>query len=343
MTLRDLTELVKGDLVGDGSRVIRRAAKIEEAVSGDVTFVANPKYARHLETTQATAVIVSRNIETRRQDVALVRVDDPYISFLFVLGKLTPPTELLSLGIHSTAVVDPTAVLGRDVGIGAHAVIGRRTVIGDRTRIYPGVVLGDDVRIGANSLVYSNVVIREKCSVGDDVIIHPGTVIGGDGFGFAPNTNGTYDKIPQLGTVIVEDCVEIGANCTVDRATLGETRICRGVKLDNLVHVAHNCVVGENTVIAAQTGISGSTKIGKNCVVGGQVGLVGHIVIGDRITIGAQAGVTKSFVESGMKIFGYPAREMQHRLRGEALVHQLPELRAKLRALEKRLDELQSR
>jgi UDP-3-O-[3-hydroxymyristoyl] glucosamine N-acyltransferase len=342
-TLHDIAELVRGDLVGDAGMVIRRAAKIEEAASGDITFVANPKYARHLDTTGASAVIVSRALETVRRDVALVRVDDPYIAFLLVLERLTPAVELLAPGVHASAVVDPSASLGRDVAIGAHAVIGRRCLLGEGTRIYPGVVLGDDVSIGARSLLYPNVVVREKCSIGADVIVHPGSVIGGDGFGFAPGPDGTYRKVPQLGTVIVEDSVEIGANCTIDRATLGETRICRGVKLDNLVHVAHNCVIGENTVIAAQTGISGSTKVGRNCVFGGQVGLVGHIEIGDRITIGAQAGVTKSFHEPGAKLWGTPTRDMQDVLRGDALLGQLPDIKAKIRELEKRLDDLTAR
>jgi UDP-3-O-[3-hydroxymyristoyl] glucosamine N-acyltransferase len=292
--------------------------------------------------TRASAVVLSKKVETKRSDLNLIKVDDAYSSFLIVLQKFAPSSVQPPAGVHPTAVIASSAKLGENVAIGVHVVIGEKCTVGGNTKIYPNTVLGDGVVIGDDSLLYANVTVREQCVIGNRVSIHSGTVIGSDGFGFAPTSDGTYKKIPQLGNVVIEDDVEIGANCTIDRATMGETRICRGVKLDNLIHVAHNCVIGENTVIAAQTGVSGSTKIGKQCVIAGQVGFVGHIEIADRITIGAQSGVSKSLRESGKTYFGYPAKEHHEALRQEGAIRQLPELIAVVRQLQKRIEELEA-
>jgi UDP-3-O-[3-hydroxymyristoyl] glucosamine N-acyltransferase len=324
--LYDIAKFLNAELLGDGDVEIKKVAEIQNAVRGDITFIANPKYERFFDTTQASAVIVGKNFNKRRDDISLLLVDEPYFAFVKVLKLLNPPVELLPAGIHPTAVVAQSAVLGKNVRIGANAVIGERVKIGDNTVIMPGVVVGDDVEIGSDVLIYPNVTIYHKCKIGNRVIIHSGTVIGSDGFGFAPRPDGSYEKIPQVGIVVIEDDVEIGSNCSVDRATLGETVIKRGAKLDNLIQIAHNVVIGENTVIAAQTGIAGSTKIGRNCVLAGQVGIVGHIEIADRTTIAAQSGVSKSITEPGKVYFGYPAREHSVALRIEGAIRQLPEL-----------------
>jgi UDP-3-O-[3-hydroxymyristoyl] glucosamine N-acyltransferase len=346
MKLRDIAQLLHARVEGDEGLDIGRVAKIEEAGEGDITFVANPKYARFLSSTRASAVIVGRNLAAPPGDgplPSLVRVDDPYASFLFVLQEFNPPQPPLPHGIHSTAVIDPSAQLGSDVRIGAHVVVGPRSRIGDGTLLLPNVVLGSDVEVGPGSLVYQNVSIREGCRIGARVIIQPGAVIGSDGFGFAPLPDGTYKKIPQLGIVVVEDDVEIGANCTIDRATMGETRIGKGTKLDNLIQVAHNVVIGEHTVIAAQTGISGSTKIGSHCMIAGQVGFTGHIEIADGTKIGAQSGVHRSVTEKGTTIFGYPAYPQRQALRIAGATAQLPDLLTTVRDLKKEVEQLKSK
>ncbi|MEK9137762.1 MAG: UDP-3-O-(3-hydroxymyristoyl)glucosamine N-acyltransferase, partial [Bacteroidota bacterium] len=303
MKLRDIAALLNAELVGNDAVEIRRVAKIEEAVEGDISFIANPKYTRFLSTTRASAVLIGKKFDAAEGGTlplpVLLRVDDPYASFLKVLVTFHPPKDPFTPGIHPTAVIASSAKLGTDVRIGAFAVIGESCSIGEKAMIGHGTVLGDDVTIGAQSLLYSNVTVREGCVIGSRVILHSGVVVGSDGFGFAPQPDGTYEKIPQLGIVVIEDDVEIGANTTIDRATMGETRIKKGVKLDNLIQVAHNVVIGENTVSAAQAGISGSTKIGKNVMIGGQVGLTGHLEIADNTKIGAQSGVHHSINQPG--------------------------------------------
>lgn len=346
MKLSEICKIVGGETAGDGNTDIARLAKIEEAGRGDLTFLANPKYRKYLTSTGASAVLVSRDAHfdelDRRQDpLALVRVSDPYLAFLQLIDRFHPAAAPLPRGIHATAVIASTAKLGSNIALGAHVVIGERSVIGDNVSIYPCTVLADDVRLGHDSTLHANVAVREQCVIGDRVIVHSGTVIGSDGFGFAPKGDGTFEKIPQRGIVVVEDDVEIGANCTIDRATIGETRIEKGVKLDNLIQVAHNVVIGERTVIAAQSGISGSTKIGKECLIAGQVGFAGHLTIADRTTFGAQSGVAKSVTEQGKTYFGYPARELQQSLRMDAALKQLPELLVEMRNIERRLQELE--
>ncbi len=348
MNVNEIARLVDGVAAEGGEIEIAGVAKIEEARSGDITFLANPKYQKHLITTAASAVLVGFDayvpeVARRATPLALIRVADPYAAFLRVLDRFQTPAPSLPPGIHPSAVVGSSSRIAGDASIGAHAVIGERCAVGDGTSIHPGAVVGNDVRIGAGTTIYPNVTIREGCIIGDRVILHAGTVVGSDGFGFAPRPDGTYEKIPQRGIVVIEDDVEIGANCTIDRATLGETRIHRGVKLDNLIHVAHNVVIGEHTVMAAQTGVSGSTKIGSHCAFGGQVGLVGHITIADRTTIGAQSGVPKSIDTPGKTWFGYPAREIHESLRIEGVVHQLPSMFREIQEMERRIGALERR
>lgn len=350
MTLQAIADLINARIDADptgGSLEIRRVAKIEEAGAGDLTFLANPKYVRFLATTNASAVIVGLALkgipEREGRGPALLRVQDPYLSFVRVLAAFHPPPDPVAPGIHPTAVIAPGATLGKDVRVAAYAVIGERVVVGDGAMIGPHVAVGNDVSIGPGSLLYPHVTIREGCRIGARVILQPGAVVGSDGFGFAPRKDGSYDKIPQMGIVVIEDDVEVGANTTIDRATMGETRIGRGAKLDNLIQIAHNVTVGPHTVIAAQTGVSGSTRIGANCVIGGQVGFAGHIEIADRTMIGAQSGLHRSIAAPGEQWFGYPAMPARQAMRVMGAMGQLPDLIADVRALKKRLEDLQSR
>jgi UDP-3-O-[3-hydroxymyristoyl] glucosamine N-acyltransferase len=346
MQLREIARLVNGAVSISDDIEILNAAKIEEAGPGDITFISNLKYKKYLSTTSASALLIANNIqfeelEHRKTPIAIVRVSDPYQSFLQVIDLFYPPPQRLPTGIHPAAIIDVSAKIGPNAAIGAYVIIGERCTIGSGTAIYHGTVLSEGVQVGDESIIYSNVSIRENCKIGDRVIIHSGTAIGSDGFGFTPKEDGSHEKIPQRGIVVIEDDVEIGANCTIDRATIGETRIKRGTKLDNLIHIAHNVIIGEHTVMAAQTGISGSTKVGKYCAFGGQVGLTGHITIADKTTIGAQSGVPKSIEESGKTYFGYPAKELHETLKIQAAQNQLPTLLYEIRNMQKRIEELE--
>jgi UDP-3-O-[3-hydroxymyristoyl] glucosamine N-acyltransferase len=343
MKLRDIARFLDATIEGDPEQEISGVSKIEEAGEGAISFLANPKYSRYLASTRASAVIVGQTVKVEDRPatlppLSLIRMADPYVGFVRVLAKFHPPTPPLPPGIHPTAVIDPSATLGTDVRIGAHAVIGARCRIGDRTMIAQCAVLGDDVHVGDDAIVYSNVSVREGCRIGSRCILQPGAVIGSDGFGFAPKPDGSYEKIPQMGNVVIEDDVEIGANTTVDRATLGETRIKKGTKLDNLVQVAHNVVIGENTVMAAQSGISGSTRLGKNVMVGGQVGFTGHIEVADGVKVGAQSGVHHSLTTPKGTYFGTPAYPHREAMRIYGSFPHLPELLATVRDLVKRLN-----
>lgn len=344
MKLSDIAKLLHADLEGNGGIDIRKVAKIEEAGEGDITFIANPKYSKFLGTTRASAVIVGRKLSIVDEGAphpALVCVDDPYASFLKVLVTFNPPDDPFPQGIHPTAIIPKSVNLGKEVRVGAYVVIGERCTIGDGTIIGHGTVVGDDVKIGSSSLLYANVTVRERCLIGSRVILHSGVVVGSDGFGFAPKPDGTYEKIPQLGIVAIEDDVEIGANTTIDRATMGETRIKRGVKLDNLIMVAHNVTIGENTVSAAQAGISGSTKIGRNTMIGGQVGITGHLEIADNTKLGAQSGIHHSIHQPGKTFFGSPAYPQREAFRIQGAVAQLPDLLNTIRDLRKQVEDLQ--
>jgi UDP-3-O-[3-hydroxymyristoyl] glucosamine N-acyltransferase len=349
MQADDLARWLDGELLGEPSLEIERVSRIEEASAGDVTFLANPRYRKHLSSTQASALLISRGErlpeeigDLSRRRLALIRVADPYLAFLYCVRRFTGGAGPVPHGIHATALVPPSARLKEGVALGAYVVIGERASVGERTVISHGSIVGEDVEIGPDSVIHPNVTIYHGCKLGERVVVHSGAVIGSDGFGFAPKPEGTYEKIPQAGIVVIQDEVEIGANTCIDRATLGETVIHRGVKLDNLIHIAHNAVVGEDTVMAAQVGISGSTKIGRRSMLGGQVGLIGHLEIAERTTFFAQAGVTRSVRKPGTKLSGYPARDHREALRRDAAAARLPELVEQIRELRARVARLEA-
>ena len=330
MTTAEVARYLNGKLIGDADTVISGLAKIEEAGPHDLSFVANAKYVRFLETTGAGAILVApgERVTTR----TVIEVADPYVDFLRMLEMFHPRSPWLESGIHPSAVIAPDAVLADGVAVGALSFIGPRCRVGAGTQIYPQAAIAADVEIGERCEIHARVSIREGVRIGNRVVIQDGAVVGSDGFGFAPAPDG-YRKIPQLGTVVIEDDVEIGANTTIDRATLGETLIGRGTKLDNLIQVAHNVVIGSHTVVAAQTGISGSAKVGSFCRIGGQVGMAGHLQIGDKVQLGAQSGVSGDIAE-GEIYSGAPARPHGLWKRIEASLTRLPDLFRRVRALE---------
>ncbi len=341
-TAQQIATLIQGKLEGNPDAKVSDVAKIEEAEDGSLCFISNPKYEEYLYTSKASVVIVNDSLElTKPVAPTLIRVKDAYSGFALVLEKYN---EMVAgrgkTGIEQPSYVAPTATLAADVYVGAFSYIGERAVIGKGVKIYPGCYIGNNVVIGDNAKIYSGVKIYDECHLGCNVVIHSGTVLGGDGFGFAPLDDGSYKKIPQLGNVIIEDDVEIGANTTVDRATMGSTIIRKGVKLDNLIQVAHNVEIGENTVIAAQTGISGSTKVGRNCLIGGQVGIVGHIHIADGTKVNAQSGISKSVINMNTTINGTPAFDYKSSLKSQAIFRNLPELQHRLQKLEEMVQEL---
>lgn len=303
---KQIAELLGGTVEGDENATVSKLAKIEEGEDGSLSFLANPQYTPYIYNTDASVVIVSKDFVAEKVvKTTLVRVADAYKSFAQLLemyNKLRHDKH----GIDAQAVVSESANVGSDVYVGAMTYIGDSTSVGENTKIYPTSFIGDNVTIGKNCLIFSGVRIYADCEIGDNVTLHSGVVIGGDGFGFVPNSANSYDKVAQIGNVIIHDHVEVGANTTIDRATLGSTIIRKGVKIDNLIQIAHNVDIGENTVIAAQTGIAGSTKIGKNCMIGGQVGIIGHLTIGDNVKIAAQSGIGSS-VKDGEIMQGSPA------------------------------------
>lgn len=316
--------------------MISSVAGIEEAMPGSITFLSNPKYRAKLPSTQASAVIVAPDIDV--PGLNLLKVSNPYFAFAKIMTlfeqKFHPP-----LGIHPSAVIGDGTQIGEGCRIGAHVTLGNHVSIGARTIIYPGVVLGDHVTVGADTLIYPNVSILQETRIGSRVVLHSGVVIGSDGFGFAP-VGGEYAKIPQIGIVVIDDDVEIGANVTIDRAALGQTHIKNGVKIDNLVQIGHNVVIGEHSVIVAQVGISGSTKLGKHVTLAGQVGVVGHIEIGDGVIVAAQAGIHKSVPEKSI-IAGSPAIDQTLWKKSQIALHKLPDALKTIRSLEQRLRALE--
>lgn len=333
MSAAEVAAFLGGTLVGDPNVVVRGVSKIEDAAPGDVSFIANAKYVRYLNTTAAGIVLVAPGTYDRETcSRTVIEIADPYHGFLRLLERYYPRQLWLAAGIDSTAVISPDAVVAADATIGAFVFIGPRCCIGSRTTIYPHVVMAADVRIGEECEIHSHVSLREGVRVGNRVIIQNGAVIGSDGFGFALR-EAEYEKVPQMGTVVIEDDVEIGANTTIDRATLGQTVIGRGTKLDNLIQVAHNVKIGSHTGIAAQAGISGSTKIGDRCQIGGQAGMVGHLRVGNDVKIAAQSGVG-SDVADGEIVAGSPARPLTVWRRLEASLSRLPGLFHRVRDLE---------
>lgn len=336
LTSAQIAALTGGRLLGKSDVPVTRLAEIEHARSGDLSFLSNPKYLGFLETTKASVLIVSHEIAKAHPtpQSTLVAVDDPYSAFSKcqqVFGASKPKMT----GIHPLAYVSEEAQIGKNVSIGAFAYIGHGAQIGDGSTVMEQVFIGSDAIIGTDSLLHPGVRILHRCEVGNHCVIHSNTVVGSDGFGFAPQKEGHYEKVAQNGVVIIEDYVEIGACCTIDRATISATRIREGVKLDNLVHIAHNVEIGSHTIIAAQTGVSGSTHIDQNCVVAGQVGFAGHVYVAPRSQIGGQTGVTHSLKEPGQKWNGTPVASYMESQRRNALMRKLPELMKRIEDLEK--------
>ncbi|MFH1276979.1 MAG: UDP-3-O-(3-hydroxymyristoyl)glucosamine N-acyltransferase [Candidatus Eisenbacteria bacterium] len=339
MKLSEIAERVGGHIVGDGSTEITGVAGIKEAKVGDITFFANPRYETHLQSTSASAIILAKNGPQSVEGKNLLVNPNPYVAFLRVIELFAPRDYERTQGIHPTAVIGRSVTLGSSITIGPHVVVEDDAVIGDGSRILAGSYVGFRARIGRDCLLYPNASVREDSEIGDRVILHCGAVIGSDGFGFTKN-GPSHIKIPQIGRVVIENDVEIGANTTIDRATVGVTLIKRGTKVDNLVQIAHNAVIGENSIIVAQVGVSGSTEIGNNVTVAGQAGIVGHIKIGDNVRVGAQAGVTKS-VPPNTAVSGYPAREHSLSRRIYAGITKIPDLIRKVASLERRMEQVE--
>lgn len=338
-----IAQIVGGDLIGDPDIMIKDLSRIEEGTPNTLTFLANPKYEEHIYNTNASVVIVNRNFKAEK-DVksTLIRVDDAYMAFASLLHAYNGKNDN-KIGIQELSYISKTARIGKNCFIGAFAYIGDHAVIGDNTKIFPGCYIGDNAIIGNNTLVHAGVKVYEKCRVGSNCTIHSNAVIGADGFGFAQKPGTEHIKIHQIGNVVIEDDVEIGAGTTIDSATVGSTIIRKGVKLDNLIQVAHNVEIGEYTVVAAQTGIAGSTRIGKRCMIGGQVGIVGHLTIADEVQIAAQSGIQKSITKKGAKVQGSPAFEVENYRRAYVGFRQLPDLIKKINALEKEIEKLKSK
>jgi len=340
-TVAQLAQMLGGDVEGDASRTINRLAKIEEGTEGAVSFLSNLKYEQFLYTTSASAVIVDRTFEPRKTySTTLIRVDNAYNSFTRILEEYEKMLAFRKVGIEQPSFIGENSSTGEGIYRGAFSYIGTNVRIGQNVKIHPQAYVGDNVTIGDHTILYAGVKIHDGCVIGSHCTLHANVVIGADGFGFAPQADGTYRAIPQLGNVVLEDYVSVGANTTIDCATMGSTLIRRGVKLDNLIQIGHNVEIGKNTVIAAQTGISGSTRIGENCVIGGQVGIAGHISIPNRTTVTAKTGVSKTFRREGLVLGGNPATENTDFLRSQALVRQLPELEKRLQHVEKAVNAL---
>ncbi len=328
-TAQQIAEILEGDIVGNPNVEVSRLSKIEEGEKGSLTFLSNPKYNPFLYTTKASITIVNKSFNPEKElETTLIKVEDAYAAFSKLL-EFYNQVKNNKTGREQPHFIASTALIGSNEYIGAFAYIGENVTIGENVKIYPNVYVGDNVVIGDNCTLFSGVKVYSETEIGNNCVLHSGVILGSDGFGFAPNKEGVYNKIPQTGNVIIEDFVDIGSATTIDRATLGSTIIRKGVKLDNQIQIAHNVEIGENTVIAAQTGISGSTKIGKNCMIGGQVGMAGHITVGNNVKIGAQSGVTKS-VKDNQVINGTPAFGFTDFNKSYVYFKQLPELAKKI-------------
>jgi len=342
-TAATIAGFLKGEIEGNPDIKVNTIAKIEEGIEGALSFLANPKYEHYIYETKSSVVLVNRSfVPSASIGATLIRVENSYEAFASLL-RLVDQARPRKKGIHPAAIIETSAKVGSDVFIGPYAYIGENCVIGDGCSIYPHVYIGDNTRLGNSCTLNPGVKIYHDCLLGEGCIIHAGSVIGSDGFGFAPQSENEFMKIPQLGNVVLEDHVEIGANVTIDRATMGSTIIRKGVKLDNLIQIGHNVEIGENTVMAAQTGISGSTKIGKNCMFGGQVGLAGHLKIADGTKIGAQGGILGDVKEENTVILGSPAIELKQYLRSTVVFKKLPEMKVKIESLEKEIESLKKK
>ena len=329
-----IAALINGKIDGDAHASVSSFGKIEEAQHGQLAFLANPKYEDYLYSTKASVIIINDSLQLRQPvTAALIRVPDAYSAFAVLLSTYQKMMQQQLVGVQDPSYISKSASYGQNVFIGAFTYLGENVTIGNNTKLYPNVYLGNNVKVGDNSILHPGVKIYHDCMIGSNVIIHAGTVVGSDGFGFAPQADGSFQKVPQIGNVVIEDNVEIGANTTIDRATIGSTIIKSGAKLDNLIQIAHNVEIGNSTVVAAQVGISGSTKIGKGVMIGGQVGIVGHINIGDGAKINAQSGVSKS-IDPGKAVTGSPAHDYTSTLRSQAISRNLPELEKRIKELE---------
>ncbi|MCK5170130.1 MAG: UDP-3-O-(3-hydroxymyristoyl)glucosamine N-acyltransferase [Bacteroidales bacterium] len=339
-TAKAIAEFLKGEVVGNPEVKVNNVAKIEEAKQGTLAFLANPKYNKYLYITEASIVLINKDFEIENSvSATLIKVDNAYEGFAKLL-ELAEQTRPVKQGISSLAFIEDSAKIGAGVYIAPFVYIGENAVIGDNTKLYPHVFIDDNVTVKKNSTLNSGVKIYHECIIGDNCIIHAGAIIGSDGFGFAPDENNVYRKIPQLGNVIIEDNVEIGSNTTIDRATMGSTYIRKGAKLDNLNQIGHNVEIGENTVIAAQSGIAGSTKIGKNCQFAGQSGIAPHIQIADGVKIAPQSGVPNNIKEEGSIVMGTPAFNIREFQRSFIVYKQLPDLFKRVKQLENELSKL---
>ncbi len=339
-TANQISELLQGEVVGDGDATISDMAKIEEAIPGTITFLANPKYEEYIYNTKATIALVNKTFvpsQSLPHSLTLIKVDDAYQCLTKLLSIYDQVYKNKS-GIETPSFIDASSTLGENVYIGAFAYIGQNVKIGNNVKIYPQTFIGDNVIIGENTTIFSGVKIYNNCKIGMSCTLHSGSVIGSDGFGFAPNAENNYQKVPQIGNVIIEDYVEIGSNTTIDRATMGATIIRKGVKLDNLIQIAHNVEIGENTVIAAQTGVAGSTKLGKNMMIGGQVGIVGHLKIADGVKIAAQSGIGQNIENPNEIVQGSPAFGIGDYKRSYVLFRSLPKLREQILDLQKKIE-----
>lgn len=340
-TAQQIADFLKGDIEGNPDVKVNNVTKIEEGKPGTISFLANLKYSKYIYSTKSSIVLVNRDFKAEDTIAAtLIRVEDAYQSFASLLDLYVQQIEVKN-GIEKFSFIDDTATLGKNIYVGAFAYIGKNVKLGDNVKIYPHTYIGDNVIIGDNTTINSGVNIYRDCKIGSNCTIHSGAIIGADGFGFAPKAHDDYKKIQQIGNVVLEDNVEIGSNTTIDRATMGSTIIKHGVKLDNLIQVGHNVVIGEHTVIAAHSGISGSTKIGKDCMIGGQVGFAGHLTIGNEVKIGAQAGIGSS-IKDGEILLGSPAFNIRDFQRSSVYFKKLPQLNNKITELEKQIAELKA-
>ncbi|TSD64953.1 UDP-3-O-(3-hydroxymyristoyl)glucosamine N-acyltransferase [Inquilinus sp. KBS0705] len=333
-TAKDIAFMLNGTVEGDPLAAVNQLAKIEEAGKGSLSFLANPKYEQYLYTTGASIVIVNNTQQlTGPVNTTLIRVENAYSAFTLLLEQYNT-IKLHKAGIEQPSFIHPSATVGKDIYLGAFSYISQDVVMGDGCKIYPGCYIADNVKLGNNVTLFPGVKVYFDCVIGNNVVIHSGTIIGSDGFGFSPNADGTFTKVAQIGNVIIEDNVEIGANSTIDRATMGSTIIRKGVKLDNLVQIAHNVELGANTVIAAQTGVAGSTKLAENVMLGGQVGVVGHITIAKGTQVQAQSGISRTITDEGKKWAGSPAIPYGNNMRSNVVVSRLPELEKRVNELE---------
>ncbi len=336
-----IAQIIGGSVEGDAEMTVSSFGKIEEAVSGQLAFLANPKYEEYLYSTNADIIIINEaQVLKEPLKATLIRVPDAYSAFALLLRQYERIQAQQMVGIQEPVYIHATVKKGENIFIGAFAYLGENVVVGDDVKIYPNAYIGNNVQIGRGTVIHPGVKIYHDCIIGQKVVIHAGTVIGGDGFGYAPQADGSFKKVPQMGNVIIEDYVEIGSNTTIDRATIGSTIIKEGAKLDNLLQIAHNVEVGNNTVIAAQSGVSGSTKIGNNVMIGGQVGIVGHLQIADGSKINAQSGVSKSMKTPNQAVTGSPAYDYTAALRSQALMRKLPDLEKRVKELEEILKKM---